>query len=204
MFIPLYLVGLFCVYNKELISPQVQEYLPVVFAMIGLLMVVKSFAERKHARLSWLLIIMNHFWVALAISFNESFTFDQVHIYLSGIAVSGILGFACLRWLRRHEGSIDLDQFHGHSYRHPRLAVVFFLCCLGASGFPITPTFIGEDLMFSHIHEDQVFFALIVSLSFIIDGLSIIRIYARVFLGPHVKSQYRYGVPVFVGDKEIR
>ena len=29
-----------------------------------------------------------------------------------------------------------------------------------------------------------------ISLSFIIDGLSIIRIYARVFLGPHVKSQY--------------
>jgi NADH-quinone oxidoreductase subunit L len=190
IFVPLYLGGLFCVYNQELISPQVRELLPLLFSMIGVLMVVKSFAERKHAMLSWLLIIMNHFWVALAISFNESFTFDQVHIYLSGIAVSGILGFVCLRWLRVHEGSIDLDQFHGHSYRHPRMAVVFLLCCLGASGFPITPTFIGEDLMFSHIHEDQAFFALMVSLSFIIDGLSIMRIYARVFLGPHVKSQY--------------
>jgi NADH-quinone oxidoreductase subunit L len=70
------------------------------------------------------------------------------------------------------------------------MAAVFLLCCLGASGFPITPTFIGEDIMFSHIHEDQVIFALMVSLSFIIDELSIIRIYARVFLGPHVKSQY--------------
>jgi NADH-quinone oxidoreductase subunit L len=190
LFVPLYLVGLYCVYNKELISTQVQEQLPLVFSMIGLLMVLKSFAERKNVKLSWLLIIMNHFWVALAISFNESFTFDQVHIYLSGISLSGILGFVCLRWLRLREGSIDLDQFHGHSSRHPKLAVVFLLCCLGASGFPITPTFIGEDLMFSHIHEDQAFFALMVSLSFIIDGLSIIRIYARVFLGPHVKSQY--------------
>jgi NADH-quinone oxidoreductase subunit L len=190
VFVPIYLAGLVCVYNKEWISPQVQQLLPLVFSTIGLLMVLKSFAERKHASLSWLLIIMNHFWVALAISFNESFTFDQVHIYLSGIALSGILGFSCLRWLRMREGNTDLDQFHGYSYRHPRLAVVFLLCCLGASGFPITPTFIGEDLMFSHIHEDQVFFALMVSLSFIIDGLSIIRIYARVFLGPHVKSQY--------------
>ena len=133
---------------------------------------------------------MNHFWVALAISFNEQFTFDQVHVYLSGIAIAGTLGFVCLRWLKAREGSIDLDQFHGHSYRHPGLALLFLLCCLAASGFPITPTFIGEDLMFSHIHEDQAFFAFIVSLSFIIDGLSIIRIYARVFLGPHVKSQY--------------
>jgi NADH-quinone oxidoreductase subunit L len=189
-FVPVYIIGLFSVYNKEMISGEVQESLPLVFSVIGLLMVMKSFSERKHARLSWLLIIMNHFWVALAISFNESFTFDQVHIYLSGIAVSGLLGFLCLRWLKFHEGSIDLDQFHGHSYKHPKMAFVFLLACLGASGFPITPTFIGEDLMFSHIHEDQIFFAFVVSLSFIIDGLSIIRIYARVFLGPHVKSQY--------------
>ena len=40
------------------------------------------------------------------------------------------------------------------------------------------------------IHEDQVVLAFFVSLSFIIDGLSIIRVYARVFLGPHVKSVY--------------
>ncbi|MBA4055388.1 MAG: hypothetical protein C0490_11800, partial [Marivirga sp.] len=77
-FIPVYLVGLYCVYNKEMISDSIQEYLPLLFSIIGLLMVLKSFSERKHARLSWLLIIMNHFWVALAISFNESFTFDQV------------------------------------------------------------------------------------------------------------------------------
>lgn len=189
-FVPAYLVGLFSVYNKDMIPVTIQEYLPMFFSLIGLLMVLKSFTERKRAQLSWLLIIMNHFWVALAISFNEHFTFDQVHIYLSGIAFSGVLGFACLRWLKFHEGGIDLDQFHGHSYKHPNMSFVFLLSCLGASGFPITPTFIGEDLMFSHIHEDQVVFAFIVSLGFIIDGLSIIRIYARVFLGPHVKSQY--------------
>jgi hypothetical protein len=44
--------------------------------------------------------------------------------------------------------------------------------------------------MFSHVREDQVMLAAFTSLSFIIDGLAIIRIYARVFLGPHVKSMY--------------
>lgn len=190
IFIPLYLAGLYLTYNKQVITPDVQNWLPIVFSLIGLLMILKSFAERKQARLSWLLIIMNHFWVALAISFNEKFTFDQVHLYLSGIALAGILGFLCLRWLASREGGIELDQFHGHSYKHPGMAFIFLLCCLAASGFPITPTFIGEDLMFSHIHEDQAMFAFFVSLSFIIDGLSIMRIYARVFLGPHVKSQY--------------
>ena len=189
-FIPAYLIGLFCAYHKDLISPQLQPYLPLLFSLIGLIMVLKSFAERKHAQLSWLLIIMSHFWVALAIAFNELFQFDEVHLYLSGIALSGVLGFICLRRLKFHEGNIDLDQFHGHSYKHAKIALIFLLACLGVSGFPITPTFIGEDLILTHIHADQAALAFIISLIFIIDGLSIIRIYARVFLGPNVKSIY--------------
>ena len=188
--IPAYLAGLFLVYNEELIPDSIEKNLPFLFAFIALIMVLKAFTERKLARMSWLLIVMTHFWIALAIAFNEHFTFDQVHLYLSGVAISGILGFLCLRWLKSHEGSIDLDQFHGHVYKHPKFAIVFLLSCLGVSGFPITPTFIGEDLIFTHIHEDQPILAFMISLSFIIDGLCIIRIYARVFLGPHVKSIY--------------
>ncbi len=188
--VPAYLIGLFVVYNEQLIADALEHYLAIFFSVIALVMVLKAFSERKHARLSWLLIVMTHFWIALAIAFNEHFTFDQIHIYLSGIAVSGVLGFLVLRSLKIHEGSVDLDQFHGHSYKHPRFALVFLLACLGVSGFPITPTFVGEDLIFTHIHEDQPVLATVVSLCFIIDGLAIIRIYARVFLGPHVKSIY--------------
>jgi NADH-quinone oxidoreductase subunit L len=189
-FVPIYLIGLFVVYHRDLISEEIQHYLPIVFSVIGLVCVLKSFSERKQARMSWTLVIMNHFWVALAISFNENFTFNDVHFYLSGISVAGVLGFLCLRRLALLEGSIDLDQFHGHSYKHPKIALVFLLACLGATGFPITPTFIGEDLIFTHIHEDQFVLAFFTALSFIIDGLAIIRIYARVFLGPHSKSVY--------------
>lgn len=188
--IPVYIIGVFCVYNRDVIPAQVQIYLPYVFSIIALITVLKAFTERKHARVSWLLVVMNHFWIALAISFNERFSFSQVHFYLSGVALAGLLGILCLRWLKFHEGSIDLDQFHGHSYKHPKFSVGFLLACLGVSGFPITPTFIGEDLIFTHIHENQPMLALIVSLTFIIDGLAIIRLYARVFLGPHVKSIY--------------
>lgn len=188
--VPAYLVGLFVVYNREVLPESIESYFPYVFSTIALILVLKAFTERIVARLSWMLVIMNHFWIALAISFNERFSFNEVHIYLSGVAISGILGFEVLRWLRSHEGSIDLDQFHGHCYRHPIFALTFLIACLGVSGFPITPTFVGEDLIFSHIHEDQPMLALFVALSFIIDGLAIIRMYARVFLGPHAKSVY--------------
>lgn len=188
--IPAYLIGLFSVYNEDLIPDNIEHALPYLFSTVALVMVLKGFTERMHARLSWLLVVMTHFWIALAVAFNEHFNFEQIHIYLSGVAFSGLLGFLVIRWLKFHEGSVHLDQFHGHSYKHPKFAIIFLLACLGVSGFPITPTFVGEDLIFTHIHEDQPILAFIISLCFIIDGLAIIRVYARIFLGPHVKSVY--------------
>lgn len=190
VFILLYGGGLYCVYHRELLPQAIQHTFPILFSLIGLGMVLKSFIERKSATMSWLLIILNHFWIALAVAFNETFSFEEVHLYLSGIVVAGAVGFGVLRWLMRFEPDLDLHQFHGHSYVYPRLALLFLLACLGLAGFPITPTFVGEDLIFSHIHENQIALVTFVSLSFILDGLSIIRIYARIFLGPHHKTHH--------------
>jgi len=189
-FIPAYLLGLFTLYNEDLIPAGVHEYLPDFFAFIGLVMVLKSFTERKQARMSWTLIIMTHLWIVLSVMFNEHFGIEETLLYMSGILASGVLGYAVLQRLKTVEGNIDLNQFHGHSYHHPKFALWFLIACLGLGGFPITPTFIGEDLIFSHIHEDQPVLATFIALTYIIDVLSIMRIYARVFLGPHVKSMY--------------
>jgi hypothetical protein len=189
-FIPAYAVSLLLLYRKEDIPVMLHSFLPMLMAGVGLVMVLKAFTERIHARMSWLLIIMNHFWIALSVMFNEAVRWHEIGIYLSGIMVFGLGGYLALRRLKRLEGTIDLDQFHGHSYRHPKIALFFLLASLGLSGFPISPTVIGEDLIFTHIHEDQWVLAFCTSLSFIVDGLAIMRIYARTFLGPHVKSVY--------------
>lgn len=189
-FIMTYTLGIFFMMNQAMLPEKVVSALPYLYSILGLVMVLKSFTKRQHARMAWVLVIVNHFYVALAISFNESFSYREVYLYLSGVIVAGVIGFLCLLWLRKLEGSIDLDRFHGHSYKHPKIALVFLLCSLGVAGFPISPTFIGEDLLFSHIREDQVLLAFFTSLSVIINGLSIVRIYARLFLGPHSKSVY--------------
>jgi NADH:ubiquinone oxidoreductase subunit 5 (subunit L)/multisubunit Na+/H+ antiporter MnhA subunit len=189
-FIPAYLIGLLSLLNKSLIPINIQPYLPILFALLGLIMVLKSFTERRKTQMSWVMVAMNHFWVALSVSFNEQYKFDEVVWYLSGVVIASAIGYWCLSRLKGFEQNIDLNRFHGHSYKHPKIAFVFLLACLGVSGFPISPTFIGEDLIFSHIHEDQIVLASFTALSLIVDGLAIIRIYARVFLGPHAKSPY--------------
>jgi NADH-quinone oxidoreductase subunit L len=188
--VPIIIAASFTLFAASAIPESLHYTLAGSFAFIGLMFSLKSFTERKNVKLSWLLVIMNHFWIALAISFNEDFNMVHTGWYLSGVLIFGLVGFFCLRFLRILEEGIGLDRFHGHSLVHPRLALVFLVSCLAVAGFPITPTFIGEDLIFSHIHQDQLFLAFCVAFSYIINGLAIVRIYARVFLGPHVHSVY--------------
>lgn len=190
LFIPAYLIGLLCYFNESKFPSQIHEYFPTCFAFIGLIMVIKSYSERKSPRMSFLLIIMNHLWITLSISFNEYFQMEECIFYLSGVIIAGIVGYVMLEKLKKQEQNIDLNQFYGHSYEHPKFAFVFLLTVLSVTGFPITPTFIGEDLIFSHIHENQVFLAFFISSSFILSGISMIRLYARLFLGPHIKTYH--------------
>jgi NADH-quinone oxidoreductase subunit L len=186
-----YGVGLFLLYNEELIRENIEQYLPSLFALVGLLQVFKAFSERKSPQLAWVLVIINHFWIALAVSFNEHYDRNQTFLYLSGVVVAGAVGYVCLERLKKQERSyFDLEQYYGHIYEHRKLAMVFLLSSLALMGFPITATFVGEDLIFSHIHENQFFLAFFNSLSFVLSGIALIRIYARLFLGPHVKTYH--------------
>lgn len=189
-FIPIYLLG-FITYKFKLHLPyQITNILPELFAFIGLVFVFKSFSERRSPFLAWILIVMNHFWIALAIVFNDKVSINEIAYYLAGIIVAGIIGYVALLQLRKLERKILINQYLGHVYEHPKFAFFFLLATLGITGFPITTTFIGEDLVFSHIDSNQLFLAFFVASSFVVSGIAGIRIYARLFLGPHVKTYH--------------
>lgn len=190
LFIPIYLMG-FITYKFKLHLPyQLTNILPELFAFIGLVFVFKSFSERRSPFLAWILIVMNHFWIALAIVFNDKVSISEIAYYLAGIIVAGIIGYVALLQLRKLERKILINQYLGHVYEHPKFAFFFLLATLGITGFPITTTFIGEDLIFSHIDSNQLFLAFFVASSFVVSGIAGIRIYARLFLGPHVKTYH--------------
>ncbi len=183
-------LGLVLLYFSDKIDIEVKHQLPLFFSVFGFLIAIKAFSERDSVRKSWTLILFNHLAIAIAISFNAHFDWMHHVWYLSGVLGSWFVGLMVINYLRKREVWISLNQFYGHAYEHPKTALIFLLCCLGFAGFPITPTFIGEDLIFSHIHYHQVGLALFTALSLIINGLATIRIYARIFLGPHVKNYH--------------
>jgi formate hydrogenlyase subunit 3/multisubunit Na+/H+ antiporter MnhD subunit len=57
-------------------------------------------------------------------------------------------------------------------------------------GFPITPTFLGEELILGHIHSGQYLLMILIMGSLLIVGLVIFRTYSRLFLGIHMKGMH--------------
>lgn len=166
----------------------IHDWIPVLFILISLWVVFTAFGEEKNIILAWLLLVYNHFWISLSIMYNELFKNDQLWVYLSGVIFSGILGLLMIILLKNTEQQLSLKRYLGLRKSHPIKAFIFLVACLGLSGFPITPTFVGEDLLFSHIKEDQISLAFLISLSYVVEGLAIFRIYAKLFMGPSVKT----------------
>ncbi len=174
-------------YFENNLSVQVQVTL---LAMIGVIFGLQAFAERKAVIWSWTLVAMNHLWVALSLLLFTHWETHDVLIYLSGIVPSWILGLTILKYLKSKEPSLNLANFQGHIYEYKNLSFLFLICCMGLSGFPITASFIGEDLLFHHIPPHNITLAFLVAFSYVLDGLAIMRIYSRVFLGPHMKTYH--------------
>lgn len=188
--LPPFLMGLYGVYHKAMIPPLLLRYLPELFALAGLVFILRAFVERSSALNAWVLIVVNQLYQSLAFGFNEVFDFNRVYIFLTGIFISSLTGIWVIQRLRKSKQDISLHQFQGHVYEHPRLAFLFMLACLGLAGFPATPTFIGEDMMLGHMHENQFPLVILIVLNLILDGLVIFRIYSRLFLGQHKKGYH--------------
>jgi len=187
----IYLFGLYCNLFQSTIPVDLFDLLPFLFSFLGLLLILKAFAERGDALWAWSFVIGGQLFITLSIALlNENFGHNHILMYLSGSIASAIVGFICLKKIKTFDNNIELNQFHGYTYEHPKIGFIFLLSCLGFAGLPFTPTFIGIDILFSHIHKHQEILIIFTALSFVLIELSIVRIYARIFLGQHKKAYH--------------
>jgi NADH-quinone oxidoreductase subunit L len=175
---------------SALLPENVRRFLlliPVVFAS---LLSLRAFTEKKNVYLAWYLVVFSHLFVVLALVTFTVVNPKHILFYLGGIAVSAIVGNLCLNRLNRFGIVLNLNWYQGHCYEHPKLNFAFLICCLGLIGFPVTPTFLGIELIYGYIQPAQVFLLVMVSLVLLVNSLSLIRIYSRIFLGPHVRTYH--------------
>jgi hypothetical protein len=186
-----YLIGIYLFLNQEILPKELDELLHIFFAFIGMLLILKSFSKRTDAIVVWYMIIASQFYILLSIAFlNDQYEYIEILIYVSGLVIAACGGFYTLYKLKAIEKNIDLNDFYGYNHDHPKYGFWFLLFCLAFVGLPFTPTFIGVDLMFSHIDKNEYVLIVITAISFLFIEISVLRIYARLFLGPNKKQNH--------------
>lgn len=156
-----------------------------VSALVALFAVVRAFGEKRNPLLSWTMAFIGQVWLAVSVGLHQNDGTGHVLWYFGGLVPSFLLGLACLFWLRKRQvAHFNLYRYQGFGAKYTRLSALFFLATLGASGFPITPMFIGEDLLLTHIELDHPGLAILFALVYFGNGIVLIRHYARLFLGP--------------------
>lgn len=155
----------------------------------ALFLMVKAYNERGSLMYGWTWILLGNLMVFLSTIWRVEISATESVLFLGGIIISSSLGYAVQLILRVQVGQIPhLYEYGGLVHSKPTLSFLFLLSGLGMSGFPITTTFLGQDLLLSHIEEGDFIMATLLAFSFVLNGISIIRMYARVFLGHHQKS----------------
>lgn len=183
----LFLYGVYSYYDHSM-RP---SYISLFLSLAGLLLVLRAFAERGNALKAGGFVIGGQLFITLSIALlNEEFGSGQILIYLSGSFIAAVTGYLCLKKLRSGENDTSLNQYHGYTYNYPKTGFVFLIACLAFIGLPFTPTFIGIDLLFSHIHKNEVPVIILTALSFLFIELAVLRIYARIFLGQPKKADH--------------
>jgi NADH-quinone oxidoreductase subunit L len=189
--IGLYLLGLYCDIFRENTPLHLFEIAPFLFSFIGLILILKAFAERGSAIYALREIVAAKLFISLSIALlNEEFDFSHIIIYLSGSLICALLAYVCLKKLKSLDNNINLDQFHGYSYEQPVVSFGLLVACLGLVGLPFTPTFIGMDILFSHIHKHEELIIFFTVMSFLFIEIAILRMYTRICMGQHKKTNH--------------
>lgn len=157
----------------------IKTILEVTLLLINLIVVIYAFTYKRSAMKNWFFILANQVGLAVLIGMIGQNKMEHIVLYLSGTFLSFCLGYYCLN---KHK-KIQLFGFQGLSSNAPVESTLFLLACLGISGFPITTTFLGEDVFFTRILAHQWYFACILAINFIVVGLACIRLFARLYLG---------------------
>lgn len=107
------LAGLGLLYYFDQLQHTSSTATSIFFAFVGLILVLRAFAEKKNVRLAWWLIAFNHGFIALAVSFNEHFTYSHVVLYLSGVVVAAFAGHYVISLLKNVRVSCIYITFKG-------------------------------------------------------------------------------------------
>lgn len=159
-----------------------------VAAFIGIIFYIRAYATKSPAGTCWNLIMLGHLFAALFLDLASTAGPEYPVMYGLGVGAAFVAGHICLRYLKKKGQSTTLKRYHGSIYAFKKLGHVFFIICLLFMAFPISPSFLAQDVLLSSIPHSHISQVALFCVMYLLSGVSIMRLYTKVFFGPHKSS----------------
>lgn len=159
-------------------------------SVISIIFYVRAFTTKNSARTCWNLIMLGHLFGALFLALASAGNWVYLVVYGAGLTLAFIAGHICLQYLQAKGELTTLRDYHGSIYTFKTLGHIFFIVCLLFMTFPLSPSFLALDILLSFIPGSHAFQIVLFCLIYLLVGVSIMRLYTKVFFGSHKTSYH--------------
>jgi NADH-quinone oxidoreductase subunit L len=164
------------------------KYLAIPASISMVLATLSGFSQKHSHFRTWNDIALSYFFACFAVWFMVNSAWDDAVLFLTGIIPAWLLGIAALSLLLKSENYKNSPfAYLAMAETKPKLSLLLFISFLGLVGFPITPAFIGEDLLLYHASSQHPWFAALIAFSFVVNGIAAARIFLKLCMGRPVE-----------------
>ncbi|MCB0416367.1 MAG: NADH-quinone oxidoreductase subunit E [Bdellovibrionaceae bacterium] len=149
---------------------------------------LSAFAESKSAVRAWNAVGFSCLFAGIAVFLMDGQWSKDFALYFSGVVPPWFVGLFLVRYFSK---SMDFAraEFHGKVREDSFAALLLFLCVLGLAGFPIGPSFVGEDALLFHSVGNSVWLAGILTFGFVVNGITLARLFSKICFGPELPAE---------------
>jgi len=160
-----------------------------VAAVLSIIFYMRAYTTKNSAAICWNLILLGHLFGTLFLGLAAQ-NWKYLVMYGAGVVAAFVVGHVCLWYVKTKGESNTLRDYQGSIFAFTRLGNFFFIATLLFMAFPISPSFLAQDILVSLIPEANAFMLVLFCISYLLVGVSAIRLYTKVFFGPHKTSHH--------------
>lgn len=177
-------VALAAVFSGSLLA------ISTIAAVISIVFYIRAYTTKNSAVTCWNLIMLGHLFGALFLGLASTGNWNYLAMYGIGVIGAFMVGHVCLWYLGAKGEPNALRDYHGSIYVFTGIGNFFFIVSLLFMAFPISPSFLAQGILVSLIPENHAFMVVLFCISYLLVGVSTIRLYTKVFFGPHKTSHH--------------
>ena len=168
------------------------QYLSTYLAVLAILLMstlsLLGFAHNRYPGTTWNYLASSNVTAGIAAALIAGTHWWYVMPFLGSLIPFWLIGRITIQWMERSNDFLDMPfMYRAMDERQPLAALVLFLCFLGMVGFPLWPSFIGQDLVIYHLSSEHPWMAPLVVLSLVLNGISAAGTYMRMCAGRPVE-----------------